>query len=422
MDEYFCPNCDAILNYQEGFDPSGGAWTCTSCGKLLMDEDVYDGDSYEGVAWFCDNCNALLNRQSGFSDSLGNWTCTECGHLNGMTDEDIIEDPFYCPNCGEILNKQWGFYKYDDNHECSSCGAKLYHSYSDDKYSVVEDEEIEEDDNFLCPNCGAILNDQLLFSSYEDNWECSECGVHLYHNFSSEPYLVKEYDSEENGEYYENISCGNASDNIHNKYTVNEENKRIKVKRLQDEGLRKKRIKAFLFKRKKIKNKYNCSDLLGRDRIEVETLLYNQAFNNIKLVPIKDIYSGSKYTVGEVEQIVIAGNSYFCEGDMIPYNAEIIITYHEKKEIQMPYTSRKIKKMKYQEAVDTLRGLGYTEVCGKKIEDLKVGLLIKDGTIENITIDGSNDIKKNRMYEYDVKITIVYHTFKKKERKEKKHA
>ena len=108
----------------------------------------------------------------------------------------------------------------------------------------------------------------------------------------------------------------------------------------------KKRIKAFIFKRKKIENKYNSSDLLGRDRVEVETLLYNQAFNNIKLVPIKDIYSGSKYTVGEVEQIVIAGNSYFCEGDMIPYNAEIIITYHEKKEIQMPYTSRKIKKMK----------------------------------------------------------------------------
>ena len=422
MDEYFCPNCDAILNYQEGFDPSGGAWTCTSCGKLLMDEDVYDGDSYEGVAWFCDTCNALLNRQSGFSDSLGNWICTECGHLNGITDEDIIEDPFYCPNCGEILNKQWGFYKYDDNHECSLCGAKLYHSYSDDKYSVVEDEEIEEDNNFLCPNCGAILNDQLLFSSYEDNWECSECGMHLYHNFSSEPYFVKEDDSEETSEYYEKISCSNASDSMHNKYTVNEENKRIKVKRLPDEGLRKKRIKAFLFKRKKIENKYNCSDLLGRDRIEVETLLHNQAFNNIKLVPIKDIYSGSKYEVGEVEQVVIAGSSYFCEGDMIPYNAEIIITYHEKKEIQMPYTSRKIKKMKYQEAVDMLHELGYTEICGKKIEDLKVGLLKKDGTIEKITIVGNNEIKKNRMYEYDVKITIVYHTFKDKGRKEKKHA
>lgn len=35
MDEYFCPNCGATLNNQPGFDPDGGTWTCTSCGKLL---------------------------------------------------------------------------------------------------------------------------------------------------------------------------------------------------------------------------------------------------------------------------------------------------------------------------------------------------------------------------------------------------
>ena len=69
MDEYFCPNCGATLNDQPGFNPDGGTWTCTACGKLLMDDDVYDGDTYKGVAWLCDKCGALLNRQSGFSDS-----------------------------------------------------------------------------------------------------------------------------------------------------------------------------------------------------------------------------------------------------------------------------------------------------------------------------------------------------------------
>ena len=60
MDEYYCPNCGATLNDQPGFDPDGGTWTCTACGKLLMDDDVYDGDTYEGVAWFCDECGARL--------------------------------------------------------------------------------------------------------------------------------------------------------------------------------------------------------------------------------------------------------------------------------------------------------------------------------------------------------------------------
>ena len=82
MDEYFCPNCGAILNDQLGFDPDAGTWTCTECGTHLMDDDVYEGDSFEGVAWYCDNCGALLNRQAGFSDTSGTWTCTECYHSN----------------------------------------------------------------------------------------------------------------------------------------------------------------------------------------------------------------------------------------------------------------------------------------------------------------------------------------------------
>ena len=69
MDEYFCPNCGAILNDQYGFAPDGGTWRCTECGELLVDDDVYNGDSFEGIAWYCDSCGALLNRQCGFSDS-----------------------------------------------------------------------------------------------------------------------------------------------------------------------------------------------------------------------------------------------------------------------------------------------------------------------------------------------------------------
>lgn len=147
MDEYFCPNCGATLNSQPGFDPNGGTWTCTECGQLLMDDDVYNGDAYEGVAWFCDECGALLNKQAGFSDIYGSWACTECGHTNGTTKDDIIgEDGFSCPQCGAILDIQSGFSKYSDDWECLSCGAHLYHSCSDDPYTVVESDDVDQDD------------------------------------------------------------------------------------------------------------------------------------------------------------------------------------------------------------------------------------------------------------------------------------
>ena len=140
MDEYFCPNCGAVLNNQYGFDPDGGTWRCTECGELLMDDDVYNGDSFEGVAWCCDSCGTLLNRQCGFSDSYGSWTCTECGHHNRISEDDIVSEEqieFSCPNCGVALDFQPGFNEYDD-WECSSCGAHLHRSYSDDEYTEVD--------------------------------------------------------------------------------------------------------------------------------------------------------------------------------------------------------------------------------------------------------------------------------------------
>lgn len=94
MAEYFCPNCGAVLNRQEGFSPFALTWICTECGMLLMDEETYEGEIYNGVAWYCDACGDLLNTQDGFSDIKGYWRCKRCGCINGTTEADIINsDP-----------------------------------------------------------------------------------------------------------------------------------------------------------------------------------------------------------------------------------------------------------------------------------------------------------------------------------------
>ncbi len=474
MDEYYCPNCGATLNDQDGFDPDKGTWTCTDCGQRLMDDDIYYGDTFEGVEWRCDCCNALLNRQCGFSDSLGSWICTECGYTNGITEDDILdegdiircpncegvlnhqfgfngndydcecafcgaklhrdyfcddfqiveddetadkEDKFECPHCGDKLNDQWGFDKSDDDWTCSSCGIKLHHSYSSDPYNVVDEHDV-----LKCPNCDAFLKTQLGYSEYDDDWECTECGAHLHHDYSSDPYeLVDEDDSDDDSgaTTYIPPNYTSRSDSSQRPYSDDDvkfsEKTHIKNKQRKAESeLRKKRINAFFFKRKKINVQYDNCDLLGKDIDAVEILLYNQAFNNIKKIPIKDIYVDSPYRVGQVEQIVINGSSYFCVGDQIPYDAEIILTYHVKREITLPFNEKSLRRMNYIAAGDKLQKLGFTEIYERPINDLVMGWLKKDGSVEKITIGSIYPFKKHSVFAYDTKIVIEYHTYKKK--------
>lgn len=111
--------------------------------------------------------------------------------------------------------------------------------------------------------------------------------------------------------------------------------------------------------------------------------------------------------------MVISGSSFFNSGDQIPYDAEIIITYHDKKEITIPFSERSLRKMNYVLAGDKLQELGFTEIYEKPIRDLTTGWVKKDGSVEKITISEVYPFKKNSVFPYDVEITIEYHTFKK---------
>ncbi len=48
----------------------------------------------------------------------------------------------------------------------------------------------------------------------------------------------------------------------------------------------------------------------------------------------------NNYHVGEVAQVMINGQSWIDTGTLVPHDAEIIVTYHMKKEFIFPYSSR----------------------------------------------------------------------------------
>ncbi|WP_303836714.1 hypothetical protein [Ruminococcus flavefaciens] len=440
MGEYYCPNCNADLDDQFGFDPSKGTWTCTECGQFLMDDDIADGDSFEGVAWFCDNCDALLNRQSGFSDSDGTWTCTECGYRNGITDEDILEDEHTCPNCGANLKKQYDYSESTNEYTCSECGSDLYRDYSSDEFEVIDDDD-------KCPNCGAFLKNQSGYSDYDNEWTCSECDTELHRDYSGDEFSVvqkedkaeDEDDDDENdddeddneddagsidNEYDEitNINHRSSTEQYFNSSNLSNVNSRkpkypgpllSSTSMLSKREVRKKRIKAFVFKKKRIPIGYSSDMLKGRSAEDVFTILHNCGFKHIKQIELKDIYVDSSYIENEVDKVEFNGQSHFVGNNEFPYDSTVIITIHKKKEISIPYNSSSLRRLNYTEVCSRLSSLGFTDIKIIPIKDLVIGLLTKNGAVEKVLVNGSNKFKKNAYFKYDADIIVYYHTFKK---------
>lgn len=126
---------------------------------------------------------------------------------------------------------------------------------------------------------------------------------------------------------------------------------------------------------------------------------------------IKDIYPGINKFVGEVEQVVVDGQSWVEAGEQISFDAEIIITFHTKKDFAFPYSKHKMMNMGYKTLADKLVDIGFTQIYVSKREDLKTGFLKRENSVSDVVIDGVDTIKCGMMLEYDRKISIQYHTF-----------
>jgi hypothetical protein len=64
--------------------------------------DVYQGEIYPGVMWYCAECGALLNKQDGFKDSCGSWICAGCHHSNPISGDAMgIKDRLMRPFRGK---------------------------------------------------------------------------------------------------------------------------------------------------------------------------------------------------------------------------------------------------------------------------------------------------------------------------------
>jgi hypothetical protein len=58
--------------------------------------DTYSGDDldnrFPGIEWYCDQCGAHLNEQEGFDDHLPSWKCLKCGFENKLSVGEIYDN------------------------------------------------------------------------------------------------------------------------------------------------------------------------------------------------------------------------------------------------------------------------------------------------------------------------------------------
>ena len=78
-------------------------------------------------------------------------------------------DEYYCPHCGAILNDQDGFDPNNSTWTCTECGQDLYGDdvYDGDTYPGVM---------WYCDGCGDLLNKQEGFTDVYSTYTCKKCG------------------------------------------------------------------------------------------------------------------------------------------------------------------------------------------------------------------------------------------------------
>ena len=79
--------------------------------------------------------------------------------------------------------------------------------------------------------------------------------------------------------------------------------------------------------------------------------------------------------------------------------------------IAIPRASSEYEGKNYKAVLDELNTAGFTNVKTAVMDDLVLGILTKDGEVENVSIDGNKSFSRGTKFMPDVAIIVTYHTF-----------
>lgn len=83
-----------------------------------------------------------------------------------------------------------------------------------------------------------------------------------------------------------------------------------------------------------------------------------------------------------------------------------------KNEIQIPVAYSEYVGDEYTTVVYALKSAGFTNVNMKGLNDLKLGILNKDGTVDKVYINGNTKFSAQTWFPADAEVLVTYHCFK----------
>ena len=90
------------------------------------------------------------------------------GRINSYATKTFAEE-YICNNCGAILNEQVGFSPGNETWVCSNCNMVLNR---DNPRGSIKSPGV----HWYCDNCNTNLNIQEDFTDTEGKWTCTRCG------------------------------------------------------------------------------------------------------------------------------------------------------------------------------------------------------------------------------------------------------
>ena len=85
----------------------------------------------------------------------------------------------------------------------------------------------------------------------------------------------------------------------------------------------------------------------------------------------------------------------------------------KEDEIEVPFSAEELEGKNYEVVISDLENAGFTNVKEKQIKDIVVGLVKKDGEVEQVSVNGDSDFTSGTIFPDDAKVVVVYHTPKK---------
>lgn len=146
--------------------------------------------------------------------------------------------------------------------------------------------------------------------------------------------------------------------------------------------------------------------LPSQSAFDAREALLGAGFVKVSMAAVRDITWGNEPPLHSVERIIIGGSDGYEPGGKVPYNAPVIIRYHDKARIRVPFSARRLihRQLDYVSAKFLTLGLKNIEV----VEDaLPPGAFALPCAVTRIDIDGQPFVKRSSAYPYDAKVTIT---------------